>query len=78
MVFVNFFHVFSVQETVQRVLTFSLTDFRESSSNSVVLAKIMLLVLYKMVFIQNGAALLCVTMRERARVFAATIYCITF
>ena len=45
MVFVNFFHVFSVQETVQRVLTFSLTDFRESSSNSVVLAKIMLLVL---------------------------------
>ena len=73
MVFLNFFHVFSVQETVQRVLTFSLTDFRESSSNSVVLAKIMLLVLCKMVFIQNGAALLCVTMRERARAFAATI-----
>ena len=33
----------------------------------------MLLVSHKVVFIENEAVLLCVTMRERARAFAATI-----
>ena len=33
----------------------------------------MLLVSHKVVFIENGAVLLYVTMRESARVFAATI-----
>ena len=33
----------------------------------------MLLVLHKVAFIENEAVLLCVTMRERERVFAATI-----
>ena len=33
----------------------------------------MLLFSHKMVFIGNEAALLCVTMRERARAFAATV-----
>ena len=33
----------------------------------------MLLLSHKMVFIENEAALLCVTMRERARAFAATV-----
>ena len=32
----------------------------------------MLVLLHKMVFIKNEAALLCVTMRERARKFAAS------
>ena len=38
----------------------------------------MLLVSHKMVFIENEAGLLCVTMRERAKAFAATILCTTF
>ena len=33
----------------------------------------MLVFSYKMIFIENETALLCVTMRERARAFAATI-----
>ena len=33
----------------------------------------MLVVSHKMVFIENEAALLCVTIREHARSFAATI-----
>ena len=33
----------------------------------------MLLVSHKMVFIENEAVLLCVTMRERTRAFEATI-----
>ena len=40
--------------------------------------KRVLFVLYKVVFIENEAVLLCVIMRKRAWVFAATIYCITF
>ena len=38
----------------------------------------MLLVSYKVVFIENEAVLLCVTIWECARVFAATISCVTF
>ena len=38
----------------------------------------MFLVSHKVVFIKNEAVLLRLTMRERARGFAATIYCITF
>ena len=38
----------------------------------------MLLVSHKMFVFENEAALLCVTMRERARVFAARIQCKTF
>ena len=37
----------------------------------------MLVFSHKIVFIENEAALLCVTMRERARKFASTIWCIT-
>ena len=33
----------------------------------------MLLFSYKIVLIENEAALMCVTMQERARVFAATV-----
>ena len=33
----------------------------------------MLLVSHKVVFIENEAVLICVTMSERARVFAATV-----
>ena len=33
----------------------------------------MLLVVHKVIFIENEAMLLCVTMGERARAFAATI-----
>ena len=33
----------------------------------------MLLVSYKVVFIENEAALLCVTMQERAKAFVPTI-----
>ena len=36
----------------------------------------MLVFSHKMVFAENEAALLCVTMRERAREFAVTIWCI--
>ena len=42
------------------------------------LLKKMLVFSHKMVFTKNEAALPCATMRERARAFAATIYCITF
>ena len=38
----------------------------------------MLLFPHKMVFIKNEAALLCVTMQQRARAFAGTIYCTRF
>ena len=38
----------------------------------------MLLVSYKVVFIENDAVLLCVTILERARAFAVTIWCVTF
>ena len=38
----------------------------------------MLVFSHKMVFIENEAALLRVTMRERARAFAPTIFCTTF
>ena len=37
----------------------------------------MLLILYKVVFVENEAVLLCVIMRKRAGTFAATVYCIT-
>ena len=37
----------------------------------------MLVFSHKIVFIENEAALLYVTMRERARKFASTIWCIT-
>ena len=37
------------------------------------LLKRMLVASHKMVFIENEAVLLCVTMRERAREFTATI-----
>ena len=37
----------------------------------------MLLVSHKVVFIENEAVLLCVTMRKCARAFASTIYCVT-
>ena len=38
----------------------------------------MLLVSPNVICIENEAVLLCVTMQERERAFAATIYCITF
>ena len=38
----------------------------------------MLLFSHKMIFIKNEVLLLCVTMRERARAFAATIECQLF
>ena len=38
----------------------------------------MLLVSQKVIFIENEAVLLSITMWERARVFAATTYYITF
>ena len=42
------------------------------------LLKGMLVFSHKTVFIENETALLCVTMRERARAFAATILCLSF
>ena len=42
------------------------------------LLKGMLVFSHKMVFIENKAGLLCVTMRERARAFAITILCKLF
>ena len=66
-----------ISKTVQRNLTFILNVLSESGIHftqlSIVLAKKMLLLSHKMVHIKNEAALLCVTMRERARAFAATI-----
>ena len=38
----------------------------------------MLVFSHKIVFIENEAALLCATMRERAKAFAAAIYYTTF
>ena len=38
----------------------------------------MLLVSYKVVFIENEAVLLFATMQERAKAFAATMYYVTF
>ena len=42
------------------------------------LLKKMLLDSHKVIFIEDGAVLLCLTMPERAGAFTATIYCIAF
>ena len=66
-----------IHESCYRVL--QVTSYITSSSSSFLpsfhqfLLKGMLTFAHKMVFIENEAALLCVTMRERARTFAATI-----
>ena len=47
-------------------------------ANLILLAKQMLLVSRNMSLLENKAALLCVTMRKRARALLAAILCITF
>ena len=65
-----------ISKTVQRNLTFILNVLSESSihfnSFQWLLLKRMLFS-HKMVFIKNEAALLCVTMRERAGAIVGTI-----
>ena len=69
--------VSKISKTVQHDITFILNVLSESSirfaSFQQFLLKGMLLVSHKMVFNKNEAVLLCTTMRERARAFAATI-----
>ena len=64
-------------KTVQRNLTFILMFFQNLAfilpSFQWFLIKGMLVFSHKMIFIKNEAALLCVTMRKRARAFVATI-----
>ena len=55
-----------------QILPFILPNFQQF------LLKGMLLVSHKVVFVKNEAFLLCATMLERTRAFAATIQCITF
>ena len=66
-----------ISKTIQRNLTFILNVLSESSihftSFQWFLLKRMLVFSHKMFFIKNEAMLLCVTMRERARAFVATI-----
>ena len=66
-----------ISKTVQRNLTFILNVLSESNiyftQLSMVLANKMLVYSHKTVFNKNEAALLCVTMPERPRTFAATI-----
>ena len=75
-------NVRKISKTFQGDLTFILNVLSVSSIHfayfSRVLVETMLLVSHKIVFIENEAALLCVTMRKRAKEFAATIQCITF
>ena len=69
--------VSKISKTVQAELIFISNAFSESTIHfdylSKVLPKKMLLVSYEVVFIENEAVLLCVTMRERARAFTAAI-----
>ena len=69
--------VSKISKTVPAILTFILDVLSESSIHFAKLRyfclKRMLLVSYKVIFIKSEAVLLCVTMRERARAFAATI-----
>ena len=58
-----------ISKTVQRNLIFILNVLSGSS----IYLTLLLIVSHKMVFIENKTALLCVTMREHARAFAATI-----
>ena len=70
-----------ISETVQTNLTFILNILSEFSIHFTQLARVlakMFVFSHNMVFIENEAALLCVTMREQAREFAAKIQCITF
>ena len=55
-----------------QILAFILPCFQQF------LLKGMLVFSHKMDFIENETALLCVTMRERARAFAATLQCINY
>ena len=75
--FVSIADIIKISKTVQRKLTFILNALSESSIHftqlSIVLPKKMLVLSHKMVRIKNEAALLCVTMRERATAFAAAI-----
>ena len=68
--------VSKISKTVPAILTFILDVLSESSIHFAKLRYFCLkrmLVSYKVIFIKNEAVLLCVTMRERARAFAATI-----
>ena len=74
--------VSKISKTFQLNLTFIL-NFRSERSIHLLgfeyfLLKEMLVFSHKMVFIKNESALPCVTMREGAKAFAATIFCITF
>ena len=55
-----------------------ISNVLSESSFQQFLLKRMLIVSHKVVSIENEAVLLCVTMRERAKAFVATIQCITF
>ena len=65
--------VYKILETVQGDLIFILNVLSESSIYFAWFLPRMLLVSHKMVFNKSKAALLCETMREGARTFAATI-----
>ena len=69
--------VIKISKTIQRDLTFILNVLSESSIHSalflIVLGKKNVDSSLKLVFIKSEAVLLCLTLRERARVFAATI-----
>ena len=74
----------NTSRTVQRNLIFILFEmFFENlvfilPSFQQLLLKKMWVILLKMAFIENEAVLLCVTMPECARAFAATSQCVTF
>ena len=68
--------VSKISKTVRRDLAFILNGHSEFSihfpSSQMFLQKRIMLVSHKVIFIENEAALLCIAMQERARVFAAT------